>query len=88
VPPAPPPDWVLDHRRLVGARIRAARLHANLTQEKLAELAGLDRQAINRIENGHASPLLDNLLRIARAVGTDPGDLIRWPATSTTGNDQ
>ncbi|GGQ83931.1 helix-turn-helix transcriptional regulator [Streptomyces flaveolus] len=88
MPPAPPPDWVLDHRRLVGARIRAARLHASLTQEKLAELAGLDRQAINRIENGHASPLLDNLLRIARAIGEDPGDIIRWPATGTTGNDQ
>lgn len=87
MPSAPPPDWVLNHRRVVGARIRAARLRIPLTQEKLAELAGMDRQAINRIENGHASPILDNLLRIARATGADPGDLIRWPATGT-GDDQ
>ncbi|PZT70216.1 XRE family transcriptional regulator [Streptomyces sp. SW4] len=79
MPPAPPPDWVIAHRRLVGARIRAARIHAGYTQEALAELAGMDRQAINRIENGHASPLLDTFLRIADALGADPGDLIRRP---------
>ncbi|MFC7983786.1 helix-turn-helix domain-containing protein [Streptomyces sp. NPDC057336] len=82
MPSAPPPDWVLNHRRVVGARIRAARLHATLTQEKLAEAAGMDRQAINRIEQGHASPLLDNLLRIADALGADPGELIKRPATN------
>ncbi|MGW9058928.1 helix-turn-helix domain-containing protein [Streptomyces sp. NPDC055733] len=86
MPSAPPPDWIRDHRRTVGARIRAARLRANLTQERLAEAAGMDRQAINRIEQGHASPLLDNLLRIARAIGADPGDLIKWPATGTGDN--
>ncbi|MFE1205624.1 helix-turn-helix domain-containing protein [Streptomyces sp. NPDC058762] len=87
MPSAPPPDWIRDHRRTVGARIRAARLHANLTQEKLGELAGMDRQAINRIEQGHQSPILDNLVSIARAVGADPGDLIKWPATGP-GDDQ
>lgn len=87
MPSAPPPDWIRDHRRTVGARIRAARLHANLTQERLAELAGMDRQAINRIEQGHASPLLDNLLRIADVLHVDPGDLIKRPATGT-GDDQ
>jgi transcriptional regulator with XRE-family HTH domain len=77
VPSAPPPDWVLARRRAVGDRIRAARLHANLTQEKLAELAGMDRQAINRIEQGHSSPILDNLIRIADALDTALTDLVR-----------
>ena len=77
MPSAPPPDWVLIRRRAIGERIRAARLHGNLTQEKLAELAGMDRQAINRIEQGHASALLDNLIRIADALDTPLADLVR-----------
>ena len=74
---APPPDWVLVRRRVIGARIREARLYANLTQEKLAELAGMDRQAVNRIEQGHASPLLDNLIRLADALGVPLAELVR-----------
>ncbi|MEU8756194.1 helix-turn-helix transcriptional regulator [Streptomyces chartreusis] len=77
MPSAPPPDWVLTRRRAIGDRIRAARLDANLTQERLAELSGMDRQTINRIEQGHASPLLDNLIRIADALGTPLADLVR-----------
>lgn len=77
MPSAPPPDWVLNRRRAVGTRIRDARLHANLTQEKLAELAGLDRQAINRIEQGHSSPRLDNLIRIADALDVPLASLVR-----------
>lgn len=81
MPSAPPPDvWVLARRRAVGSQIRAARLHANLTQERLAERAGMDRQAVNRIEQGHASPILDNLIRIAYALGVPLGDLVREPA--------
>lgn len=74
VPTAPPPDWVIARRRAIGSRIRDLRLAANLTQEKLAELAGIDRQAVNRIEQGHASPILDTLLRIAGALDARLGD--------------
>jgi transcriptional regulator with XRE-family HTH domain len=77
VPSVPPPDSVLTRRRVIGARIRETRLHANLTQEKLAELAGMDRQAVNRIEQGHQSPILDNLLRIADALNVSLADLVR-----------
>ncbi|MGJ5831450.1 helix-turn-helix domain-containing protein [Streptomyces ossamyceticus] len=75
---APPPDdWVFDRRRAVGEQIRAARLRANLTQEKLAELAGLDRQAVNRIEQGRASAKLDNLIRVSYALDVPLGELVR-----------
>lgn len=76
MPSAQPPDWVITRRRAVGARIRDTRLDANLTQEKLAELAGMDRQAINRIEQGHQSPVLDTLIRIADALGVPLRDLV------------
>ncbi|MEU1149577.1 helix-turn-helix transcriptional regulator [Streptomyces sp. NPDC005863] len=77
MPPAPPSSRVLAARRAVGDRIRVARLRAKLSRERLAEKAGLDRHAVNRIEQGHASPLLDNLIRIADALGVPLRDLVR-----------
>lgn len=77
MPSAPPPDWVITRRRAIGARIREARLYANFTQEALAEEAGLDRQSVNRIEQGHASPMLDSLIRIADALNVPLSDLVR-----------
>lgn len=79
MPSAPPPAWVLDRRRAIGDQIRAARREARprLSQEKLAEMAGMDRQAINRIEQGHQAALIDNLIRIADALGVPLADLVR-----------
>jgi transcriptional regulator with XRE-family HTH domain len=77
MPSAPPPDWVIDRRRAIGDRIRAARLESNLTQEKLAELAGVDRQSINRIEQGHQAALIDTLIRIADALDVPLAELVR-----------
>lgn len=37
----------------------------------------MDRQAVNRIENGRASPMLDNLIRIADALNVPLADLVR-----------
>ncbi len=76
MPSAPPPDWVLARRRAIGDHIREARLYANLSQEKLADLAGMDRQAINRIELGHQSALVDNLIRIADALDVPLAELV------------
>jgi transcriptional regulator with XRE-family HTH domain len=73
----PPSDFVLARRRAIGACIRDTRLYVNLTQQQLAERAGMDRQAINRIEQGHQSPILDNLLRIAEGLGVPLADLVR-----------
>lgn len=36
----------------------------------------MDRQAINRIEQGHASAKLDNLIRIAEALKTPLSRLV------------
>lgn len=77
MPSAPPPDWVLTCRRAIGDHIRAARRTRGLSQEKLAELAGMDRQAINRIEQGHQAALIDNLIRIAAALDVPLADLVR-----------
>lgn len=77
MPPRDPlPDWLLAQRRQVGARIRDARIQANLTQEALAERVGVERRTIVRIELGITSPPLDRILAIARALGVPSGSLM------------
>jgi transcriptional regulator with XRE-family HTH domain len=69
--PAPPPDAAqLAARRLAfGDRLRAARHDAGLTQEQLAQRAGLDRSAYSEIERGQRDARLATLLRIESALG-------------------
>jgi transcriptional regulator with XRE-family HTH domain len=37
---------------VIGAQVRAARLHASLTQRQVEDLAGIDQTSISRLENG------------------------------------
>lgn len=71
------PEWVVLRRRGVGERIRRARLHANLTQEKLAERVGIDRTTVIRIEAGSSAALLDHLFLIAEVLDVPLADLVR-----------
>lgn len=72
-----PRERVIARRRAVGDRIRAVRLHANLTQERVSLQSGISLASYNRIEQGHASPMLDSLIRIADAIGVDLAELVR-----------
>jgi transcriptional regulator with XRE-family HTH domain len=88
------PADVLRFRRVVGDRIREARHRAGLTQQALAEAAGLDKQAVSLIENAHVSPRLDTMRRIACALGEPLGNLVcestgrGLPATGDTPGDR
>ena len=73
------PDWVPQRRRAIGNRIRDLRLERNLTQEALAERAGLDRKTVNRIETGTVSARLDQLLLIASGLRVHITDLFIGP---------
>lgn len=69
--PAPPPDpsQLAQRRQAFGERLRAARRAAGLTQEQLAQRAGLDRPAYSEIERGQRDARLTTLLRIESALG-------------------
>ncbi|MFB7597281.1 helix-turn-helix domain-containing protein [Streptomyces sp. NPDC056160] len=71
------PDWVLTRRREIGARIRAARLAANLSQVGLGELVGRDHRTIHRWEYAQRIPDLEDLLLLAAATGVSVADLVR-----------
>lgn len=74
--PASTPEWLYRARLDVGDRIRSARLHANLTQEGLAERLQVERRTIVRWELGITSPPLDRILETARALGISPRELL------------
>lgn len=63
--------------RTFGANMRATRQTAGLTQQALSQAAQLDRAAISFIERAQRAPDLGTLLRIARALHTTPGELLR-----------
>ncbi|MFB7913215.1 helix-turn-helix domain-containing protein [Streptomyces sp. NPDC056061] len=72
-----PPERVLARRRAIGDHLRAARLHANLTQEAVALRAEIRIATYSEIEQGHRAALLDTLIRIADAIGVPLADLVR-----------
>ena len=67
---------VVETQRIVAENLLALREAASLTQLQLSELAGVDRKTINRIENGHFSPSVDTLTRLALALNTSVSELL------------
>jgi transcriptional regulator with XRE-family HTH domain len=67
---------VNDKRQVLAERLLEFRIDADLSQARLAEIAGVDRKTINRIENGHFSPALDTIVRLSVALGITPSTLL------------
>lgn len=66
----------IQKHRLLGEAVRATRKKAGFSQEKLADKADLSTVFISRIERGVESPSVDNLLKIAKALGVRVRDLV------------
>ena len=68
-------------RHEFGSRVRRLRLQMRtasgdkVSQEKLAEMAGLDRTYVSSVERGERNISLDNIHRIAAALGVEVRDL-------------
>lgn len=60
----------------LGDAIRKRRKELKLTQEELAELAGMDRSYLGQVERGENSVALHPLVEIARALATTVADLM------------
>jgi transcriptional regulator with XRE-family HTH domain len=65
----------IDYEAL-GKRIAKRRKVLNLTQEDVAEAAGLSNNFISNIENNYSIPSIDSLLRICEAIDTTPNYLL------------
>jgi transcriptional regulator with XRE-family HTH domain len=77
----PPPRPAI--LRPLGNQLRRLRLERKLSQESLAEKAGLNYKYIGRIELAKADPGADVLVRLARALTIPVGELF---ATITPGD--
>nr|WP_154889778.1 helix-turn-helix transcriptional regulator [Paenibacillus xylanexedens] len=62
-------------RNSVGERIRAIRKVKGLTQQKLAELSGLDDAYIGSVERGERNISIDTLEKIVLALGVPSANL-------------
>jgi transcriptional regulator with XRE-family HTH domain len=62
-------------------RLRAVRERRALTQQQLAEKAGISRPTLTRIEACLQDPYPTTVRKLAEALGVDPVDLMQ-PETS------
>jgi transcriptional regulator with XRE-family HTH domain len=69
----------MDSKRIIGARIQAARAARGLSQEDLAEKIGRSRDAISRAERGSNMPSVDTLIAMAEVLDVALADIIRPP---------
>ena len=59
-----------------GARLQTLRKRQGLSQEELAFRCGLHRTYISDIERGARNVSLINIIKIAKALKTKPGNLL------------
>jgi putative transcriptional regulator len=73
-------DSVTMARRLrFGDNVRRYRHAHGMSQEQLADKAGMDRKTVNRIEQGVHSVRLDNVWLLSEALEVDVRDLFAEP---------
>jgi transcriptional regulator with XRE-family HTH domain len=64
-------------KKTVGRSIRVLREKRGWSQEKLAEMADLDRTYVGRIERGEKNLGIENLARFAHTLGVRPAVLLK-----------
>lgn len=60
----------------LGGRLKQHRRRCNLSQEKLANKAGISRVHLSRLESNQSEPSLDTLIRIAAAFELPVSELL------------
>ncbi|MGI9020019.1 MAG: helix-turn-helix transcriptional regulator [Solirubrobacterales bacterium] len=65
--------------------LRYTRHIRGLSQQQLADLTGLDRTTLSRLENGHERPQPRTRAVLARALRCDPDSLFGPPRSTSRG---
>ena len=70
------PASFLKRRLAFGQRVRVLRLERGLSQEALADAAGVHRTYVGSVERGERNIALDNINALADALGVSPAKLV------------
>lgn len=70
----------------LGIRIRDRRLAAHLSQETVAEKAGISIHTVGRIERGQAAMSIETFCRLLCILDADAAELIGTPGAGTEEN--
>lgn len=73
------PLGVMDLQKAMAINVRRERQAKQLTQEELADRAGLSARYLGSIERGRVAASVKVLGRLAQALRIEPCDLIRSP---------
>ena len=65
-------------------KIKACRQNAGMSQEKVAELVGVSRQAVTKREANQSAPNTENLFKLAEILGTTVDLLLASQETGTS----
>jgi transcriptional regulator with XRE-family HTH domain len=66
-----------DILKIIGSNVRFYRKHRQLSQEELADLAGLHRTYVGGIERGERNVSAENISKIALALHVEPFELLK-----------
>jgi transcriptional regulator with XRE-family HTH domain len=70
-------------REIFASNLRNARHRLHLSQEALADAAGIDRTYVSALERSQYSASLDMISDIADALGVAPDELLKRSSAST-----
>lgn len=77
----------MDLKDVMATNLRRARHDKHLTQEELADQAGLSARYIGAIERANVSASVTVLGQISDALGVEPGDLLKMPVKKAKSTD-
>ena len=72
----------------IGEKIAALRAAMNISQEQLAELVCVSRQAVSRWEMGQATPQVDKIVQLCEIFGITADELLQEKKVISTGAEQ
>jgi transcriptional regulator with XRE-family HTH domain len=74
VPRKPP---IPKERKILALNLRRLRAEQGISQEDLADRAGLHRTYVGSVERGERNISIDNIAKLAAALGVEANELLR-----------
>ena len=73
---------MIEIKKALGKKIKQIRKSKNLTQEKLAELIGLEVPSLSNIETGKFAPSVDTLQKLCAVMDVEPWEFYHFNEVS------